>query len=338
MTSGICFYCGPLATMLLILSVFPGLCVLQYTGSAIVFGTQYVFMGFYQLSRLYYCFSIEQVHHDRGYPLWLFIIMTMIGGGILMSWITMYLFVDTLPSKCGFTSNAVLFWEYRTRSILFDADFYSDADMVRTYYLWNGTVSAVFQLWDIGTLSMYCWKIYEIGKIYKSKDDGVWRNSLCVLHRIVIVTVFYQITSALGLVLFTAMSSLAIPESMESAVHLFRAVLIPTFYSVLISLCMFMMMEHNTTAYIKGLHCLRRFHLDYLCFCCCGHIVKEQLKELDIEPESPTSKMIKCSTLRSNPSAAIAYAVEDPEYSLETMTRVNTDRTMDAPSPYTPST
>ena len=52
---------------------------------------QCLFMGFYQLSRLYYCFASTQIHSNKGYPNWLFIIMHIIGIlGLILSIISVW--------------------------------------------------------------------------------------------------------------------------------------------------------------------------------------------------------------------------------------------------------
>ena len=58
-------------------------------------------MGFYQLSRLYYCFSKNKIYSNKAYPNYLFIIMYIIGIlllfiGILSAW-----FGYIIIGKCG---------------------------------------------------------------------------------------------------------------------------------------------------------------------------------------------------------------------------------------------
>ena len=50
-----------------------------YSIFAIGLSYQFILMGFYQLSRLHYCFANEQIYSNNGYPNWLFIIMQSIG-------------------------------------------------------------------------------------------------------------------------------------------------------------------------------------------------------------------------------------------------------------------
>ena len=63
----------------LIIHSFPWILSFGTTSNVLVFSTQFMFMGFYQLSRLYYCFSNKQLHNRNGYPLCVFIIKFVSG-------------------------------------------------------------------------------------------------------------------------------------------------------------------------------------------------------------------------------------------------------------------
>ena len=102
----LCISSGILSTASRMLRYFPGVCHFAYflifsVGSA----SQPVFMGFYQLSRLYYCFSQSNVYSDKGYPQWLFYIMFTIG--VLLSIFSMLqgIAAGDLLSECGIDFN-----------------------------------------------------------------------------------------------------------------------------------------------------------------------------------------------------------------------------------------
>ena len=63
-----CLICGPISSVSLLLSFFNGFCHLFWYICVAVSMIQVVFLGFYQLSRLYYCFSQNQVYSNKGYP------------------------------------------------------------------------------------------------------------------------------------------------------------------------------------------------------------------------------------------------------------------------------
>ena len=50
-------------------------CIFSYVIGWIFYDLQFLSMGYYQLSRLYYCFANDQIHSNKGYPKWLFYIM-----------------------------------------------------------------------------------------------------------------------------------------------------------------------------------------------------------------------------------------------------------------------
>ena len=330
-TSAICLWCGPISTILLTLAVIPGFCMMDTTGNVIVFSTQFMFMGFYQQSRLYYCFGNEQLHGCKGYSLWVFIAMVAVGAALLILWIMLHTMVDPLLLKCGFRNDAFrVFWRYRDRSLFFDGDPYSDEHLTPIYYLWNLSVTTAVQLWDMTTLLLYCYKIREIGKIHKMKDDAVWESVQFILHRIVIVTIFYQITSFLLAVVHYALSAVSLSGPLGNVVLLFETVCIPSMFSILVSLSMYLMMEHNTEFYIRFLHFLRGFNLHYLCFCCCRKMLDRQLLELEIpqlEARSPKHKgtLPTKHTMYPNNSVDVVYETAMVQTSIDTVTCVNTN-------------
>ena len=88
---------------------FNGLCHFASSIRISCLSFQGLFMGFYQLSRLYYCFSQTKVYSNKGYPNLLFSIMYIIGillllTGILSGWVG-YIIIR----KCGINNK----FEYR---------------------------------------------------------------------------------------------------------------------------------------------------------------------------------------------------------------------------------
>ena len=101
-----------------------------------------------------------------------------------------------------------------------------------------------------------------------------------ILHRIAIVTIFYQICSLILAVLHYGLSVIPLPDGMANAIFMFETVNIPLLFSVLISFSMYLMMDHNTTAYIWFLELLLHLNLNHLCCCCCHRMAPEQLEQL----------------------------------------------------------
>ena len=169
-TSAVCIWCAPITPLFLILTVFPGFCMIRFVATVMTLLTQSMFLSFYQLSRLHYCFSNQQLHGNKGYPQWVNLMIT-IGIMIWISTLMVYILVVTLPSKCGYTDSVSLFYRFRERAILFDGDSFRDKWMMQIYHLWNTATSVSFHTWDLTILLLYLFKIYRIGKSHKSKEN-----------------------------------------------------------------------------------------------------------------------------------------------------------------------
>ena len=102
-------------------------------------------MGFYQLSRLHYCFANSQIHSDKGYAKWVFIIMYTIGISL-----SIYLIVagelakgsDIFNAKCGI-NRQFEFYEY-------------SLDLVTTNLpnVYTVIIGVCFILWDLFRLNL----------------------------------------------------------------------------------------------------------------------------------------------------------------------------------------
>ena len=279
-TSAVCFWCGPISPALLVCSVIPGFCMMRFIGSTMTFYTQILFMSFYQLSRLHYCFSNQQLRAKKGYPLCVFVVMVIIGIIVWISGLMLLIFVDTLSSKCGYTDDASFFYRYRARAILFDGDSWEDQWMTEIYYSWNFLLSLSVHIWDLVILLLYLFKIYRIGKVHRSKGTRVWDNVLFILHRIVIITVFYTICSLLVSMLYTTLAMIKLSENklIDSILIELRSSGMIAAYNLLYFFAILLMMDHNTNIYVVFLRFLHRYCLKYICFCCCYTMVDQQIE------------------------------------------------------------
>ena len=339
-TSAVCVWCAPISPLLFILGVIPGFCFIRFSGSIVTSYTQFVLLGFYQLSRLHYCFSNQQLHGKKGYPQWVFAVMITIGIVLWISSVMLQLLVDILPSKCGYTENGFLFYRYGERAILFHRDSW---DLSQIYWLWVNALSVSSHTWDLVVLLMYLFKIWQIRKAHKCKENKIWDNVLFILHRIVIITVFYTICSLFIPILFTISRLTPSSEKMSinAIVYELETYGVVAAMNLLYFFSILLMMKHNTNIYAVFLHFLRRFHLKYLCFCCCHKMVDRQLEELELpeeivlEPgkrsdataEKPGIDRKITRTMFSNLSKNVVYEsnASAGELSCETVTRVVND-------------
>ena len=312
---------GFIAALFVALPVFPGFCYLDLSGKAIVFGFQTQCMGWYQLSRLHYCFSNEKIHNRNGYPLSVFIILFAFGPLSLIDWTTVLLIKYPLPTRCGFRNNFVAFREYADYSA-------SESGLVSIWFFGQIIVS---WSWEITTLLLYGFKIWKIGKIYKSKQEQIWKNVLFMLDRIAILTIFYFFNYLIS-TLILLLGGLGDDDEL----YLVLSSLANTLSNMSLSVSVYLMMEHNTAEYTIFLRVLRRSYLEYLCFCCYFHkMVDRQIDILlrgreskerigsrsDLEPKAnkEEKRMTVTNTLHIE-SARIAYGVKDNRISVPTMT------------------
>ena len=112
-----------------------------------------LFMGFYQLSRLFYCFSNEQVHSDKGYPKWLFIIMGIAGIFLSINFVVgIFVTYQVLNQRCLYNES----YEYVRIPVTMP-----EIDWAGPYAIVSGVT---FIAWDIITFSLYISKIYSSTK------------------------------------------------------------------------------------------------------------------------------------------------------------------------------
>lgn len=234
--------------------------------------------------------------------------MVSVGIILLVLWSILLTLGHPLPSTCGFKGNFGFEWEYKNSSILFAGTL--DVQRVQ-FHNWYYTIVALTLLWDITTLLLYCYKIMTFRKARALQHDAVWRKIVFVLQRIIIVTLFYQISiltlRGIGGVL-REIPQLASLHMMKYLAHNAIVGLLSVTYSI----SMYLMMEHNTDDYIRFLRCFKWSYLKYICFCCCHRIVDDQLKEfesitLETKMEDNERKSSMSSTWFQNSSKNVLY-------------------------------
>lgn len=185
----------------------------------------------------------------------------------------------------------------------------------RIYHGWHYSLVVIASIWDTTTLLLYLNKIRTFRKIYQ--NEQIQRKILFILYRIVIITVFYQITMVLLSMLYGALPFICVPSHMDwywdPITKIIEDSSVSVWLSILLSFCMYLMMEHNTTTYVRFLRCLHVTHFKYLYFCCFHRMVDHQLEELDspiaeyVSSVPPGSSSI-CDT--ANLSTGIQYRTE----------------------------
>ena len=273
-----CVVSGFLCPLFLILEYIPGLCTFStYTGW-LCMNIQFLSMGLYQLARLYYCFANDQIHSNKGYPKWVFIVMVIIGVIVIINLNISYIFIvaSLMKRECGYSNR----FEYYYRPV-----FHYFAGV----YPWHYGTLLILLSWDAVTLLLYVWKIKTFTHITTSRrasdsdlkkqehDTAVHSRIMSILHKIAILTLFYQFVTLFGMVFINTLHVIIGNEPMIYWIlsHFMNGVL-----SFSLSVSMYLMMEHNKNEYVKFLRAVYYVRLYWLC-CCCGHIVNDQLHELD---------------------------------------------------------
>lgn len=106
----LCIALGPSVALTNILRYFSGICLVTRNIDVVVSITQGAVMESFQLSRLYHCFSAQQVHSKEGYPIWLFIVVAMAMTLCVILQITINDIAQPTTS-CGIDNNGDVFYE-----------------------------------------------------------------------------------------------------------------------------------------------------------------------------------------------------------------------------------
>ena len=260
----LCISFGSIGLLTVTLHNLPPFCYFSLYLMRILNSLPPLFMTFYQLSRLYYCFSRDKAYSDKGYPNWLFIIM--FGLAILCYLSFIISTIDHYVTSCGINNEYKAYINYK--------NFGNYAK-----YVWIlGILTAVHITSEILTLMLYIYKIYTFTKrLHKNNNSTKIKNRiLSILNKISIITMFYQFISIL-IVLIWIYIRIAMGKIIFDVLYN----LIPLLYSY----SMYIMLDHNKKSYQWFLKILYRFKLYFVCYCCCKQMIFEQwsnIKSLEL--------------------------------------------------------
>eukprot|EP01084_Bolivina_argentea_P270703 460366_1 len=266
LASVLCFSSGTIAGLSMFLKYFNGFCYFAEHFASIMPLFQPIFIGFYQLSRIFYCFSRNKVYSDKGYSNSLFIIMYVIGA-ILAINVVLYSLKD-MSNICGINKK----YQYYFQPV------YLSLGPATIWIFWFSAIMLLYLLWDITTMLLYLLKIKSF-KNYKNEDIHVYKRILSILYRVLIPTLFYEIMSLLFFVFYIVRFFVE-----NVVVYFLLELLIDLFLPIMYNYSMSLILEHNTSQYIKFLKFLYYFKLHFIC-CCCKYIVVDHLKELNVDQQ-----------------------------------------------------
>lgn len=249
-SSFICIISGTVFTTVSIIKPLTISCKYSSPLRVVSLPTQAVFMGFNQISRLYHCFSQKQVLTTaKGYPQYLFVIMIMIGFGLIItSTVDSWFWIQHV---CNDTDSV---FNFKTTH---------SADMPSYLSLWNTTNALIYLLWDFITLFLYVIKV----RAYRNNH-----RIMMILKKIVMLTVLYEIPVVWTQISGTMFSMNDDEENIEPFITFF--ILHWTSWqlaSVVINISVFLMQSHNETEYKRFLNLLHKSKMYYIC-CGCREI------------------------------------------------------------------
>ena len=169
-------------SMLSLISRLPYTCYAAGSLSLSAFWSQGIFLGLYQLARLYYCFAKSSIHSDEGYSNYIFIIFGIIGIILLIHIMVCPWYHFPIVIDCGMDEHGQYYSEY---TYIYPNTSARD--------IWHTSIVALYFLWDTLTLILYVHKIRTFSKNKINSNMDEQRISF-IMYRILICTLFYQIT------------------------------------------------------------------------------------------------------------------------------------------------
>ena len=270
--SVLCIITGFLSPVFMTTSFIPIMCMFSGLLWSICAILQTLFMGLYQLSRLKYCFANSQIHSDKGYPKVLFVTMYVIGILAGSSLIVEAILTDhedpVFYSKCKYDSD---FYFY-----LYPVDIKSVSLNSTIANIWVIVSVIVYLFWDMVILFLFIRKIQMFKNYISTRGQSqkeqklVEQRVLNILHKICIMTIFYQIIGWIILIIATPFGWIVLNQVTTLAINI----------------AMYLMMDYNGKSYRKFLQLIKRTKFDIICYCCCRYMITQQLDDLSWEQDS----------------------------------------------------
>ena len=186
-----CMVCAVLHPLSSLFRLIPGLCLFSIWIHYVFAGLVAIFMTSYQLIRLYYCFSNDQIHSKKGYPKWMFIVLFIIACTCTLLWGVIMAFNASIkPFRYHCKIDNKWYLQYQTIHI----------PQIGSILILILFVMLMIILLDAITLFMYHYKI----RLFKDFGDKkvIHKRIKNILNKIFILTLFYQITTCIAIFLF----------------------------------------------------------------------------------------------------------------------------------------
>jgi len=290
------------------------ICLVVRNSETLFRAIQYLLFEYFQLSRVYYCSSEEEVHSTKGYSKWVFIVMFSVTTLLAMLWF----FVEDAgypTNACG-VSNGFAFsrnawWPFLIESFNFD-------ERVWMNFYWVRLI--VMSILEPAIIGLYRYKIRAVTKHY-SKEPNVGRQIQFLLHRMFTLSIFWIITMQWSTSIWIPVRVYIFERGSEWDVSAIQYSL----WSLTLSYSMFLAQDYNTPEYLNFLRFLHRTKFS-LCYCCWCGIVRDQYQFMTSTESDDVEKKLerKKSTFDTrNKSTFVEHGINKSgmELSITTATR-----------------
>ena len=297
--------CAPPVTVIYTLLYFNGICLITRNISYLIFDIQSAAFICYAIARLQYCFSKQQIHSNRGYPKWVFVVM-YIGTAVIITAIFVFWQLMGPTTDCGIENGIA----YHKRVF-----FLPLVPMVLIMLL----LTILSFCLDIVAAMLYWNKTHSFKHRFDSNPE-IHRRVQSVLNRVLILTCCYLIINVVVLIFFVAIRAVpGVAFSFDLVTTVTELII-----SFNLSYFMYLMQDHNTAEYMGFLSRLVRWKLYWCGCCCCRSSIKEHYRMMN-NPNGRAKRHKKryisdCGT--QNISKENVYGINKTgmEMSLETQT------------------
>ena len=248
-----------------LLYFMPGICLISHNIATPLAALFSCLLESYQLSRLYYCFSADKVHSNKGYSRWIYVLIaTLMTIGTSAAAMNEFA-IRGLHTQCGVRKNG---------------DAYFVAYTLLNTPMRTLVVSLSFPMiltTDLSIMTLYWWKSRSLApRIGNGNEQNrVYIRIRLVLNRILVLSFFYLIIHLWWISTFIIGAAIPGVEGKFSLMLYFSNWILWNGSPLSASYSVYLMQDHNTTEYIQFLSILNKYKL-YFCCCCCYGMVRDQ--------------------------------------------------------------
>lgn len=322
MPAFICIALGPVATLNDVFLYLNYFCWVTNYADVVLFLTQFAAMHCYKLGKMYFMFSKSKIHRPEGYRLCTFVVLSV----FVFLWFVFFSVADILffPTTDCYISH----WDaVQTRDL-----FTLIIEDTEYHHLFLMAVFAYGYILDVVILGLIWRKVIFAMRGVKPSEraEDTLMKIKSIFSRLLILNVMYLVSMMICFCILALTLHFTQVGEGANFWSLVRSGLFPLF-SIILSYCMFLMLEPNLKRYQAFLKILGKFKLYYCCFCLCKIVRDEYRYHLSLNTENAT----EMATMRSTDDVLQSTVCMSPrehgipqngmELSVETRTVVNAE-------------